>query len=168
MAASPSAVAAPASDVAANGPERTVKFHDGVVVPALGQGSARLGQGRHPEAVEGRVTQGISLGMTLRSYRHGNNKKPFHVADAEIGDAPGANLSLRTQVLKSCYHACTIVASEGWRSSSVECWSIALESLHERLARLTWGQHDPGTQICRVRRCRKRSGRNVAWSRGTY
>jgi hypothetical protein len=35
----------------------------------------------------------------------------------------------------------TIVASEGWRSSSVECWSIALEGLHNRLARLTWGQH---------------------------
>ena len=66
MAASPSAVAAPASDVAANGPERTVKFHDGVVGPALGQGSARLGQGRHPEAVEEEaLREGISLGMTL-------------------------------------------------------------------------------------------------------
>ena len=66
MAASPSAVAAPASDVAANGPERTVKFHDGVVVPALGQGSARLGQGRHPEAVEEEaLREGVSLGMTL-------------------------------------------------------------------------------------------------------
>jgi diketogulonate reductase-like aldo/keto reductase len=65
MAASPSAVAAPASDVAANGPERTVKFHDGVVVPALGQGSARLGQGRHPETVEEEaLREGVSLGMT--------------------------------------------------------------------------------------------------------
>jgi hypothetical protein len=44
--------AAPPRDIAANAPERTVKFRDGVVVPALGQGSARLGQGRHPEAVE--------------------------------------------------------------------------------------------------------------------
>ena len=34
-----------------------MKFHDGVVVPALGQGSARLGQGRHPEAVEEEVTR---------------------------------------------------------------------------------------------------------------
>ena len=65
MAAAPSA-AAPASDVAANRPERTVKFHDEVVVPALGQGSARLGQGRHPEAVEEEaLREGISLGMTL-------------------------------------------------------------------------------------------------------
>ena len=58
--------AAPPSDIAANAPERTVKFRDGVVVPALGQGSARLGQGRHPEAVEEEaLRQGISLGMTL-------------------------------------------------------------------------------------------------------
>lgn len=58
--------AAPASDIAANAPERTVKFRDGVVVPALGQGSARLGQGRHPEAVEEEALRlGISLGMTL-------------------------------------------------------------------------------------------------------
>ena len=58
IAASPSAVAAP--------PERTVKFNDGVVVPTLGQGSARLGQGRHPEAIEEEaLREGISLGMTL-------------------------------------------------------------------------------------------------------
>jgi hypothetical protein len=29
-----------------------VKIHDNTIVPALGQGSARLGQGRHPEAAE--------------------------------------------------------------------------------------------------------------------
>ena len=52
LAAAPSAGAAPASGVVANEPGRTVKFHDGTVAPALGQGSARLGQGRHPEAVE--------------------------------------------------------------------------------------------------------------------
>jgi Aldo/keto reductase family len=31
---------------------RTVKFRDGTVVPALGQGSAGLGKGRHPQAHE--------------------------------------------------------------------------------------------------------------------
>jgi hypothetical protein len=31
---------------------RTVKFRDGIVVPALGQGSAGLAQGRHPAAAE--------------------------------------------------------------------------------------------------------------------
>ena len=80
MAASPSAVAAPASDVAANGPKRTVKFYDGVVVPALGQGSARLGQGRHPEAVEEEaLREGISLGMmlidTAEIYGNGDAEK---------------------------------------------------------------------------------------------
>ena len=46
--------------------ERTVKFRDGTVVPALGQGSWHLGQGRHPEAVEEEALRtGLSLGMTL-------------------------------------------------------------------------------------------------------
>jgi len=45
---------------------RTVKFHDGTIVPALGQGSARLAQGRHPETVEEEALRtGLSLGMTL-------------------------------------------------------------------------------------------------------
>jgi hypothetical protein len=65
IAAAPSA-AAPASGIAANVPGRTVKLNNGTVVPALGQGSARLGQGRHPEAVEEEaLREGISLGMTL-------------------------------------------------------------------------------------------------------
>ena len=39
-----------------------MKYHDGTVVPALGQGSARLGQGRHPEPVEEEaLREGISL-----------------------------------------------------------------------------------------------------------
>ncbi len=52
--------------LASNGAGRTVKFRDGTVVPALGQGSARLAQGRHPEAVEEEALRtGLSLGMTL-------------------------------------------------------------------------------------------------------
>jgi diketogulonate reductase-like aldo/keto reductase len=66
MTAAPSAGAAPAGGIAANEPGRTVKFKDGTVVPALGQGSARLGQGRHPETVEEEaLREGVSLGMTL-------------------------------------------------------------------------------------------------------
>jgi diketogulonate reductase-like aldo/keto reductase len=43
-----------------------VKFRDGSVVPALGQGSARLGQGRYPQAQEeDALRTGLSLGMTL-------------------------------------------------------------------------------------------------------
>ena len=45
---------------------RTVKFRDGAVVPALGQGSANLGKGRRPQAEEEEaVRTGLSLGMTL-------------------------------------------------------------------------------------------------------
>ena len=51
---------------AAPGVARTVKFRDGTVVPALGQGSARLAQGRHPAAEEEEALRtGLSLGMTL-------------------------------------------------------------------------------------------------------
>jgi diketogulonate reductase-like aldo/keto reductase len=46
--------------------ERTVKFRDGSIVPALGQGSAGLGQGRHPQAAEEEaVRAGLELGITL-------------------------------------------------------------------------------------------------------
>jgi len=45
---------------------RTVKFRDGTIVPALGQGSWHLAQGRHPAAEEEEALRmGISLGMTL-------------------------------------------------------------------------------------------------------
>jgi diketogulonate reductase-like aldo/keto reductase len=51
---------------APKGTERTVKFRDGTVVPALGQGSAGLGKGKHPQAVEEEALRtGLSLGMTL-------------------------------------------------------------------------------------------------------
>jgi diketogulonate reductase-like aldo/keto reductase len=43
-----------------------VKLPTGAVVPALGQGSAGLGQGRHPAAEEEEALRtGLSLGMTL-------------------------------------------------------------------------------------------------------
>jgi len=45
---------------------KTMKFHDNTVLPALGQGSAGLGQGRHPEAAEEEALRtGLSLGMTI-------------------------------------------------------------------------------------------------------
>jgi diketogulonate reductase-like aldo/keto reductase len=55
-----------ATAVAATGAARTVKFHDGTVVPALGQGSWHIGQGRHPaDHEEEALRTGLSLGMTL-------------------------------------------------------------------------------------------------------
>src|SRR5262249_19364084 len=45
---------------------RTVKFRDGTVVSALGQGSAGLGKGkRHQAAEEEALRTGVSLGMTV-------------------------------------------------------------------------------------------------------
>jgi aryl-alcohol dehydrogenase-like predicted oxidoreductase len=57
-----------------------VKFHDGTVVAALGQGSWHLGQGRHPEAVEEEALRtGLSLGMTLidtaEGYSNGRSEE---------------------------------------------------------------------------------------------
>lgn len=123
-ATAPSA-AAPDRGIVANGPGRTVKFRDGTVVPALGQGSARLGQGRHPEAVEEEaLREGISLGMTLidaaEIYGNGDAEKlighviagrreqvflvskvwPTHVAGKGIERACDASLArLRTDYL---------------------------------------------------------------------
>ena len=57
---------AAAAGAASTGAARTVKFRDGTVVPALGQGSASLGKGKQPQAVEEEaVRTGLSLGMTL-------------------------------------------------------------------------------------------------------
>src|SRR5262245_17948095 len=45
---------------------RTVKFPDGTIVPALGQGSWHVAQRRHPLALEEQAMRaGIALGMTL-------------------------------------------------------------------------------------------------------
>ena len=66
MAASSGAQPQSAAPGAASATGRTVKFRDGTVVSALGQGSARLGGRRHPEAAEvDALRTGVSLGMTL-------------------------------------------------------------------------------------------------------
>ena len=45
---------------------RTVKLPNGTIVPAVGQGTWHLGQGRHPAAVEEEALRlGLSLGMRL-------------------------------------------------------------------------------------------------------
>jgi len=54
------------TDAASESPRLTVRFRDGTVVPALGQGSWHLGQGRHLQAAEEEAMRtGIALGMTL-------------------------------------------------------------------------------------------------------
>jgi diketogulonate reductase-like aldo/keto reductase len=66
MTFSSAATFAATADATSKGADRTVRFRDGTVVPALGQGSWHLAQGRHPEAVEEEALRtGLSLGMTL-------------------------------------------------------------------------------------------------------
>jgi diketogulonate reductase-like aldo/keto reductase len=56
----------PGSDAASKSAARTVRFPDGTTVPALGQGTWHLGQGKHPAAMEEEALRtGVSLGMTL-------------------------------------------------------------------------------------------------------
>src|ERR1700719_3692625 len=68
------------ADASARAASATVKFPDGTIVPALGQGSANLGQGRRPEAAEEEALRtGLSLGMTLidtaEMYDDGRSEK---------------------------------------------------------------------------------------------
>ena len=63
--------------LAADAAKRTVRLRDGTIVPAVGQGSWHLGQGRHPaELEEEALRTGISLGMTLidTSGNYGNGR----------------------------------------------------------------------------------------------
>jgi diketogulonate reductase-like aldo/keto reductase len=66
LSAARSTASAQAGGAPSKAPARTVKLPNGTIVSALGQGSARLGQGRHPPAEEEEALRtGISLGMTL-------------------------------------------------------------------------------------------------------
>ncbi len=79
---------AAATGAASNGAGRTVKFHDGTIVPALGQGSWHLAQGRHPEAVEEEALRtGLSLGMTLidTAENYGNGRSEELIGRAIAG-----------------------------------------------------------------------------------
>jgi diketogulonate reductase-like aldo/keto reductase len=90
--------------------ERTVRFRDGTVVPALGQGSAHLALGRHPKDVEEEALRtGVSLGMTLidtsDDYSGGRSEKligdviagqrdrVFLVSKLSPGDATGNRMA---------------------------------------------------------------------------
>src|ERR1700687_6308342 len=91
VALSSASARAAAAGAAANGAGSTVKFRDGTIVPALGQGSARLAQGRHPEALEeAALRTGISLGMTLidtaELYGNGRSEELIRRAVAGQGD----------------------------------------------------------------------------------
>jgi diketogulonate reductase-like aldo/keto reductase len=69
-----------AATAASTSAERSVKFRNGTVAPALGQGSWHLAQARHPVAEEGEALRtGLSLGMTLidtaEAYSNGHSEE---------------------------------------------------------------------------------------------
>jgi diketogulonate reductase-like aldo/keto reductase len=64
--ASSGALALDAATAASTGTAQTVKFRDGTIVPAIGQGSWHIGRERHPASEEEEALRtGLSLGMTL-------------------------------------------------------------------------------------------------------
>jgi len=76
------------SVLAADAPARTAKLRNSAIVPAIGQGSARLGQGRHPETAEEEALRtGISLGMSLidTSGNYGNGRSEKLIGRAIAG-----------------------------------------------------------------------------------
>src|SRR6201987_886202 len=76
------------SVLAADSPPRTVKLRNGAIVPAIGQGSWHLGQGRHPAALEEEALRtGISLGMTLidTSGNYGNGRSEQFISHVIAG-----------------------------------------------------------------------------------
>src|SRR6266480_3733913 len=85
----------PAAGTASTGAKRAVKFRDGIVVPALGQGSAQLARGRHPEAAEEEALRtGISLGMTLidTAEMYGSGRSEKLIGRAITGQRDGVFL----------------------------------------------------------------------------
>jgi diketogulonate reductase-like aldo/keto reductase len=99
-----------ASALAADAALRTVKLPNGTIVPAVGQGSWHLGQGRHPAALEEEALRtGISLGMTLidTSGNYGNGRseelishviagqreRVFLVSKVETNEVPGDGMA---------------------------------------------------------------------------
>jgi diketogulonate reductase-like aldo/keto reductase len=67
---------------------RTVKFANGTIVPAVGQGTWHLGQGRHPPAVEEEALRsGLSLGLRLidTSGNYGGGRSEKLISHAIAG-----------------------------------------------------------------------------------
>jgi diketogulonate reductase-like aldo/keto reductase len=99
-----------ASVLAADAQPHTVRLPNGPAVPAIGQGSWHLGQGRHPAALEEEALRtGISLGMTLidtsGNYGEGRSEelishvitgqrdRAFVVSKVEANEVPGDRMA---------------------------------------------------------------------------
>jgi diketogulonate reductase-like aldo/keto reductase len=150
---------AAAGGAGSNGAGRAVKFSNGTIVPALGQGSAHLGQGKHPKAVEEEALRtGLSLGMTLidtaEGYGDGRSEEligrliagqrdrvflvskvtPDRMTRNDIARACGASLArLRTDYLD--------LYLLHWRNPDTDLSGVvaAFESLREAGKNRAWG-----------------------------
>src|SRR5262249_1519539 len=104
-----------ATGAESTGTRRTVRFRDGTVVPALGQGSAGLGKGRRPLADEEEALRtGLSLGMTLidtsGDYGGGRSEeliKRVIAGPTSSGAAPGRTATSRASTPASAMSCST-------------------------------------------------------------
>jgi Aldo/keto reductase family len=133
---------------------RMVKFHDGTIVPALGQGSAGLAQGRRPDAAEEEALRtGLSLGMTL-------------IDTAEMyGD--GRSERLIGRVIAGQRDRVFLV-SKVWPNHVMgngiaRACDASLARSTESLAPDHGGQRDRRIRMNRTRRARPRPRRNMSW-----
>jgi aryl-alcohol dehydrogenase-like predicted oxidoreductase len=119
------------SSSAASSTARIVKLRDGRSAPALGQGSARLAHGRHPQSEEeAAMRSGIELGMTLIDTAEiygseelvgrviaGQRDRVFLVSKvwpnhvALVRFAPGACPISRSAIWKSCFASRRAIAA---------------------------------------------------------
>lgn len=84
-----------ATNVSSDGTPRTVKFRDGTLIPALGQGSAGLAEEKRPPAIEEEALRtGLSLGMTLidTAEIYGNGRSEELIGRAIAGQRDRAFL----------------------------------------------------------------------------
>lgn len=106
-----------ASVLAADSPPRILKLRNGTIVPAIGQGSWHLGQGRHPAALEEEALRtGVSLGMTMidTSGNYGNGRSELSsVSQTVIAARPIRSLTV------SITAALSVIFSRG--ASSTIC-----------------------------------------------
>jgi diketogulonate reductase-like aldo/keto reductase len=102
------------SEGASENRARTVKFRDGIAVPALGQGSAGLTQGRHPPAAEEEALRtGISVGMMVidTSEGYGDGRSEELIGRAIAGQRDRVFLVSKVDHTEGDYIACACQAS---------------------------------------------------------
>src|SRR5262249_813929 len=126
-----------ATAVALNSTAQTVKFRDATVVPAIGQGSARIGQGRHPAAEEEEALRtGLSLGITLidRSGDYGEGRSEELIKRVIAGQRDRAFVVSKVDGASSM--VCRLVAQRspcGIRNRSSIWRTEKLDTPHERI-----------------------------------